>query len=78
MSGEPITIKEFKKKWLFGLIFINYYVEDRRPDVLNLDEINFDKYKHYIYFRVFFNIYNWTFRTKFLYEDLPYINGKPQ
>ena len=68
MSSEPILIKEFSKRWLFGLISVEYDVEDRRPD---LTEFTY-KFKHYIVLHVFGVRYSWLFHTLSYNDELTY------
>jgi hypothetical protein len=63
-------MKHVKWTYLFGLISINYFVEDRRSDLTF--EVHPTRYKHYIDIKVFGNRYNWTFRTPYAYEQLPF------
>lgn len=70
MNSTPIIIKEYKKKHLFGLIKINYLIEDRRPDL----EKCISKYKHFLILNIFFTQYSWIFRTKYSYDELPFKN----
>lgn len=67
----PITILYKKYNLLFGIVKINYMVEDRHPD---LEDGHPDKdFKNYINVSVFGRRrYNWTFRTKYFYEELPH------
>lgn len=70
-SSLPILIKEFKKRWLFGLVSIEYYVENRRPD---LKDGEYDgKYKHLLYFNVFFSKYCWVLHSMYFDNEYPYI-----
>lgn len=68
--SEPVTIKEFSKRFMFGVVSIKYHVDDRRPDLKEYES----KYKHFIVVRAFGTEYRWTFRTKYPYEELPYMD----
>ena len=59
MNSEPVVVKDYNKSFMFGLVSIDYYVEDRRPDL----ETYKGKYKHYITVKIFYKQYNWLFRT---------------
>lgn len=50
----PVSIKEEKMKYLFGLVTIWYILEDRRPDVdYGDDQTCSKKYKHQIHVCIF-------------------------
>lgn len=68
-SGIPVVIKEWNKSFFFGIVKIDYHVEDRRPDV---EEYEHGKYKHFLVVRIARKEYRWTFRTNYEYEDMPY------
>lgn len=82
MNDEPVVVKEWRKRWLFGLVRIDYHVEDRRPDLTReeCNQIDLGKFKHFLDVRVFWWHCNWTFRTSHNCEDLPYVYccGKSQ
>lgn len=59
-----MIVNEYKENLIFGLIKIDYFVEDRRPDL--------EEYKHYLIFKVFNKTYNWEFRTNYLDKNLPF------
>jgi hypothetical protein len=47
--GLPVPVLEYQQKNWFGIIVINYYIEDRRPDL----EVYLSKYKYYLTVNVF-------------------------
>lgn len=67
-NSIPVVIREWKRNW--WLVSIDYHVEDRRPDC-TAEEYR-SKYKHYLTIRVLWSVYNWTFRTEYEYDELPY------
>ena len=69
----PTIIKEVKFSHLFGLIKIEYHVENRRPELPDDDYDTYPtKFKHYITVKIMSKTYNWTFKTHFPYDELPY------
>lgn len=69
----PFIVKEYKKSFLLGLVKIDYHIEDRRPDLESgVDPI---KYKHFLNIKICNKRLNWTFRTQFPYDDLPFENS---
>lgn len=75
MDSTPVMFRDIKKRFLLGIVRIHYYVENRRPDLKD-GEYN-GKYKHFLSVYIFWKQLNWTFRTNYPYESLPYINGEP-
>lgn len=69
----PVIVKELKYTHLFGLVRIEYLVENRRPDLPDTNQ-RVCKYKHHINLRIFFRKYNWTLRSQSPYSELPYID----
>lgn len=67
MKSDPIVVTEWRKSYLLGLVKLYYQVEDRRPD----DEDYSDRFKHYIYVKVFWHQWSWIFRTMSSYSGLP-------
>lgn len=68
-DGIPTVVKRYSKVYLLGLVYLDYYVEDRRPDDPNYE---FGKYKHHLNIRIGWRRLKWSFRTDYLYEELPY------
>ena len=74
-AGLPVIVKRYKKRHLFGFVRIDYHVEDRRPDLkvgTGEEWIHCNKYKHFLDVKIGWRTYNWTFRTEYLYTELPY------
>ncbi len=69
-KSSPILIKKWNCRFWFYLANIEYLVEDRRPDMKNFE----GKYKHFLTVRILHKRFNWTFRTKYEYEHLPFEN----
>lgn len=69
----PQTINEFKKSWLFGLVTIDYIVEDRRPDLKEYAH----KYKHLITVKVkgVLNI-GWVLHTDTPCDGQPFVSRR--
>ena len=67
-DSEPIIVhcKEIRP---FPFIKIKYFIEDRHPDLEYYEE---GKYKNFIYINILWKSFRWTFRTNYLYSDLPY------
>lgn len=66
----PCSVKNIKWSCFFGIVKIKYHVEQRYPD-------NYDcssKYKHFLDVFVLGIRFNWTYRTKHLYEELPWMD----
>jgi len=63
---DPEIIREWNKKFLFGLVKIKYTVEDRGPQCEPGAQ-----FKHFLFIDIGKRRYDWTFRTKYLYEKLP-------
>jgi len=57
----PIPYSELKKKWFLGLVSVNWYIEDRRPDCS--EEEYPTKYKNHLTVRVGWLKLSWVFRT---------------
>mgnify|MGYP001606227450 CR=1 FL=1 len=77
IQSAPQIIKVFKKSF-FGLVSIDYVVEDRRPDInieekCKLNELG-GRFKHFLELKIFWGLYcyRWTFRTNYEYKELPY------
>jgi hypothetical protein len=71
MDNLPINVYSFFKTALFGFVKISYNIEDRMPD----EQDDLSKYKHYLYIKVGKEVYSWTFRSKYKYDDCPYIDN---
>lgn len=68
-SSTPVIVKQWQRSFLLGAVYIEYHVEDRRPD-LEVGEYD-GKYKHFLTMFIVGKRLNWTFRTTHPYEDLP-------
>jgi hypothetical protein len=69
----PILVKDQQYKFFLGVFCIKYCVEDRYPNNPSQDDSYPTRYKHFIDVYVFGKRkLNWTFRTAFIYEDLPF------
>lgn len=64
----PVEVHGFAIAHLFGLISIDYLIEDRRPNIAD----HYAKYKHYITVRVLWTKYVWVFYTRHNYNYLPF------
>ena len=62
-KGIPVIVKEFERRYFFGMVIINYHVEDRRPD---LDDGTYNgKYKHFLTIKLPKESISWEFRTNY-------------
>ena len=61
-NGVPVLAYEYTNKILFGLFSIEYYIENKRPD---LEKRN-AQLKHSIRVKILWKEFKWAFRGNYL------------